>query len=55
MAKTLEIIVLVAVKEYISANGIKLSSSDAMSRTHSTMVKNIITDAEMTKLLPFKY
>jgi hypothetical protein len=34
---------------------IKLSSSDAMSPSHSKMVKNAITDAEMTELLPFKY
>ncbi len=34
---------------------IKLSSSDAMSPSHSKMVKNFITDAELTELLPFKY
>jgi hypothetical protein len=35
---------------------IKLSSSDAMSASHSKIVKkNFITDAEMTELLPFKY
>jgi hypothetical protein len=33
----------------------KLSSSDAMSQSHSKMVKNFITDADMTELLPFKY
>jgi hypothetical protein len=34
---------------------IKLSSSDAMSPSHSKMVKNFIADAEMNELLPFKY
>jgi hypothetical protein len=34
---------------------IKLSSSDAMSPSHSKMVKNFTTDEEMTELLQFKY
>ena len=34
---------------------IKLSSSDAMSPSHSKMLKNFRTDAEMTELLLFKY
>jgi hypothetical protein len=34
---------------------IKMSSSDAMSPSHSNMVKNFITDAELTELLLFKY
>jgi hypothetical protein len=34
---------------------IKLSSSDAMSPSHSKLVKNFKTDAEMTELLPIKY
>jgi hypothetical protein len=34
---------------------IKLKSSDALIPSHSKMVKNFKTDAEMTKLLPFKY
>jgi hypothetical protein len=34
---------------------ISLSSSDAMSPPHSKMVKNFVTDAEVTELLPFKY
>jgi hypothetical protein len=34
---------------------IKLSSSDAMSPSHSKMVKNFFTGAEMTELLPFKH
>jgi hypothetical protein len=34
---------------------IKMSSIDAMSPSHSNMVKNFKTNAEMTELLPFKY
>jgi hypothetical protein len=34
---------------------IKLSSCDAMSPSHSKMVKNFIADAEMTELLQFKH
>jgi hypothetical protein len=36
-------------------HSVKLSSSDAMSPSHSKMGKNFITDAETTELLPFKY
>jgi hypothetical protein len=55
MAKTLEILVLVAVKNKLGQMEIKLSSSDAMSPSHSKMFKNFITDAELTESLPFKY
>ena len=34
---------------------IKLGSGDNMSQSHSKLVKNFITDAEMTEILPFKY
>jgi hypothetical protein len=34
---------------------IKLSSSVAMSPSHSKMVKKFIIDAVMIELLPFKY
>jgi hypothetical protein len=42
-------------KNKLVQNKIKLSASDAMSPSHFKMVKNFITDAEMTELLPFKY
>jgi hypothetical protein len=54
MAKTLEIVKVVVKNKHVEME-IKLCSSDAMSPSHSKLVKNFITDTEMTELLTLTF
>jgi hypothetical protein len=53
-ARQLNILVKSAVKNKVVQIEIKLSSGKNLSQSQSKMVKNFISDAEMTELLPFK-